>query len=52
MLTRHLRTGNLIERVSATNRQRIVRINGALSQRTAKLIAFRLVQTTAKTWRL
>ena len=47
----HLRTGNPIESVFATVRHRTVRTKGALSQKTAKLIVFKLVQTAAKTWR-
>ena len=35
----------------ATVRHRTVRTRGALSQRAAKLMIFRLVQTAAKTWR-
>lgn len=37
--------------VFATVRDRIVRTNGALSKKTAKLMAFMLVQAAAKTWR-
>ena len=40
----HLRTGNPIESVFATVRHRTVRTKGALSQKTAKLMA------AAKTW--
>jgi transposase-like protein len=47
----HLRTGNPIESVFATVRHRTVRTKGALSQKTAKLMVFKLVQTAAKTWR-
>ncbi|HIC67536.1 MAG TPA: IS256 family transposase, partial [Paracoccus sp.] len=47
----HLRTGNPIESVFATVRHRTVRTKGALSQTTAKLMVFKLVQTAAKTWR-
>jgi putative transposase len=47
----HLRTGNPIESVFATVRHRTVRTKGALSQKTAKLMVFRLVQAAAKTWR-
>ena len=47
----HLRTGNPIESVFATVRHRTVRTKGALSQRTAKLMVFKLVQAAAKTWR-
>ena len=47
----HLRTGNPIESVFATVRHRTVRTKGALSQKTAKLMVFQLVQAAAKTWR-
>ena len=47
----HLRTGNPIESVFATVRHRTVRTKGALSQKTAKLMVFMLVQAAAKTWR-
>ena len=47
----HLRTGNPIESVFATVRRRTVRTKGALSQKTAKLMVFKLVQSAAKTWR-
>ena len=47
----HLRTGNPIESVFATVRHRMVRTKGALSQKTAKLMVFKLVQAAAKTWR-
>jgi transposase-like protein len=47
----HLRTGNPIESVFATVRYRTVRTKGALSQKTAKLMVFKLVQAAAKTWR-
>mgnify|MGYP001627882650 FL=1 len=47
----HLRTGNPIESVFATVRHRTVRTKGSLSQTTAKLMVFKLVQTAAKTWR-
>ena len=43
----HLRTGNPIESVFATVRHRTVRTKGALSQTTAKLMVFKLVQTAA-----
>ena len=45
------RTGNPIESVFATVRHRTVRTKGALSQKTAKLMVFKLVQAAAKTWR-
>ena len=47
----HLRTGNPIESVFATVRHRTVRTKGALSQKTAKLMVFKLVQAAARTWR-
>ena len=47
----HLRTGNPIENVFATVRHRTVRTKGALSQKTAKLMVFKLVQAAAKTRR-
>jgi len=47
----HLRTSNPIESVFATVRHRTVRTKGSLSQRTAKLMVFKLVLAAAKTWR-
>ena len=47
----HLRTSNPIESVFATVRHRTIRIKGALSQDTARLMVFKLVMTAAKTWR-
>ena len=47
----HLRTGNPVESVFATVRHRTARTKGALSQKTAKLMVFKLVQAAAKTWR-
>ena len=47
----HLRTSNPIESVFATVRHRTVRTKGALSQNTAKLMVFKLVNAAAKTWR-
>jgi transposase-like protein len=47
----HLRTSNPIESVFATIRHRTVRTKGALSQKTAKLMVFTLIQAAAKTWR-
>ena len=47
----HLRTTNLIESVFATVRHRTVRMKGALSQATARLMVFKLVMAAAKTWR-
>jgi putative transposase len=46
----HLRTGNPIENVFAAVRHRTVRTKGALSQKSAKLMVFKLVQAAAKTW--
>ena len=45
----HLRTGNPIESVFATVRHRTVRTKGALSQKTAKLMVFKLVQAASNT---
>ena len=47
----HLRTANPVESVFATVRHRTVRTKGALSQKTAKLMVFKLVMAAAKTWR-
>ena len=47
----HLRTGNPIKSVFAPFRHRTVRTKGALSQKTAKLMVFKLVQAAAKTRR-
>jgi len=47
----HLRTGNPIESLFATVRHRTVRTKGALSQKTAKLMVFKLIQAAAKKWR-
>src|SRR5271170_5684167 len=47
----HLRTSNPIESVFATVKHRTVRIKGALSAKTAKLMVFKLVNAAAKTWR-
>jgi hypothetical protein len=46
-----LRTTNPIESVFATVRHRTVRMKGALSQATARLMFFKLVMAAAKTWR-
>jgi transposase-like protein len=46
----HLRTSNPIESVFATVRHRTVRTKGALSQKTAKLMVFTLIQAAAKKW--
>ena len=45
----HLRTTNPIESVFATHRT--VRMKGALSQDTARLMVFKLVMAASKTWR-
>ena len=47
----HLRTFNPIESVFATVRHRTVRMKGALSQDTARLVVFKLVMAASKTWR-
>ncbi|MGH3803086.1 MAG: IS256 family transposase [Pseudonocardiaceae bacterium] len=47
----HLRTSNPIESIFATVRHRTVRTKGALSQKTAKLMVFTLIQATSKSWR-
>ena len=47
----HLRTSNPIESVFATVRHRTVRMKGALSQDTARLMVFKLVKAASKTWR-
>jgi len=47
----HLRTSNPIESVFATVRHRTVRTKGALSQKTVKLMVFKLVQAASKKWR-
>ena len=47
----HLRTSNPIESVFATVRHRTVRTKGSLSQKTARLMVFKLVSAAAKTWR-
>ena len=46
----HLRTSTPIESVFATVRHRTARYPGALSQHTARLMAFKRVMTAAKTW--
>lgn len=45
----HLRTSNPIESVFATVLHPTVRVKGALSQETAKLTVFKLIQPAAKT---
>jgi transposase-like protein len=47
----HLRSSNPIESVFATVRHRTVRTKGALSQKTAQLMVFTLIQAAAKSWR-
>src|SRR5437899_3747724 len=47
----HLRTSNPIESVFATVRHRTVRMKGALSQDTARLMVFKLVMAASRTWR-
>ena len=46
----HLRPSNPIESVFATVRHRTVRTKGALSQKTAKLMVFTLIQAASKKW--
>ena len=46
----HLRTSNPIESVFATVRHKTVRTKGALSQKTAKLMVFTLIQAASKKW--
>jgi transposase-like protein len=47
----HLRTANPIESVFATVRHRTVRAKGCLSQKTARIMVFKLVMAASKTWR-
>ncbi len=47
----HLRTSNPIESAFATVRHRTVRMKGALSQDTARLMVFKLIMAAAKSWR-
>lgn len=47
----HLRTSNPIESAFATVRHRTVRMKGALSQGTARLMVFKLIMAAAKSWR-
>ncbi|WP_161915589.1 IS256 family transposase [Methylosinus sp. C49] len=47
----HLRTSNPIESVFSTVRHRTVRVKGALSQDTARLMVFKLVMAASKNWR-
>jgi len=44
-------TANPIESVFATVRHRTVRTKGALSQKTARLMVFKLVMAASRTWR-
>jgi len=46
----HLRTSNPIESLFATVRHRTVRTKGALSQKTAKLMVFTLIQAASRKW--
>jgi putative transposase len=46
-----LRTANPIESVFAAVRHRTVRTKGALSQKTARLMVFKLVMAASRTWR-
>ena len=46
----HLRTSNPIESVFSTVRHRTVRTKGALSQKTAKLMVFTLIQAASRKW--
>ena len=47
----HLRTSNPIESAFATVRHRTVRMKGALSQDTARLMVFKLVMAASESWR-
>ncbi|EWY35782.1 transposase [Skermanella stibiiresistens SB22] len=47
----HVRTTNPIESVFATVRHRTVRTKDALTQNTAKLMAFKLITAASRTWR-
>ena len=47
----HLRTSNPVESVFATVRHRTVRVKGALSHTTARLMVFKLVMAASKSWR-
>jgi putative transposase len=47
----HLGTSNPTESLFATVRHRTMRTKGSLSQKTAKLMLFKLVAEAAKTWR-
>ena len=47
----HLRTANPVESVFATVRHRTVRTKGALSQKTTRLMVFKLVMAASRSWR-
>jgi putative transposase len=47
----HLRTANPIESVFVTLRHPTVRTRGALSQTTARLMVYKLIQAASKGWR-
>ena len=47
----HLRTTNPIKSVFSTVRHRTMRTKGALSQKTARLMVFKLIIAAARTWR-
>lgn len=47
----HLRTSNPVESVFATVRHRTMRAKGALSQKTARLMVFKLIIAASKSWR-
>ena len=47
----HLRTSNPIESAFATVWHRTVRMKGALTQDTARLMVFKLIMAAAKSWR-
>jgi len=47
----HLRTSNPIENALTTVRHRTVRMKGAVSQDTARLMVFKLVMAASKSWR-
>jgi transposase-like protein len=47
----HLRTANPIESVFATVRHRTVRTKGARSQKTARLMVFKLIMAASRSWR-
>ena len=47
----HLRTANPVESIFATVRHRTVRTKGSLSQKTVKLMVFKLIRAASKTWR-